>query len=311
MGTAMAGRLLDAGYDLQVWNRTPAKAMPLVERGARLAELPADLAGCDVVYSMVMDDDSLLAITTGKGGVLTGETGPAVLVDSSTVSPDVSATVAAAAATVGTAFLAAPVSGNPAVVRSGDLAIVASGPRDAFDRVEPLLLTIGRSAVWAGAAEEARLVKLCHNILVAVITQALSEALVMAEKRGVPRRAVMDFVNDSVVGSRFTRYKSAALVGLDFTTTFTAQGQRKDLRLAIQAGRDVEAAMPVVAATELAFTRLIGSGLGGGRDFGTLLLLAARDAGLSLAPDQPSGACDTTAEAAAGERPRGYPHDHR
>jgi 3-hydroxyisobutyrate dehydrogenase len=286
MGLAMAERLLDAGHALRVWNRTPHKAAPLAERGAHLVERPADLAGCQVVFSMVADDASLRAVTLGEEGLLTAATGPEVLVDSSTVSADVTADLAAEAAKTGTAVLAAPVSGNPTVVRSGDLAVVASGPRDAFDRVQPLLTTIGRSAVWAGPGTEARLVKLCHNILVAVIVQALAEALVLAEKHGVPRRVVMDFVNHSVLGSRFIAYKTPALAELDFTTMFTAPGQRKDLRLALDAAREADVAMPVTAQTELAFTRLIGSGLDQGRDFATLLLLAARDAGLRLQPDQ-------------------------
>ena len=285
MGLAMAERLLAAGHALQVWNRTPAKAAPLLERGARRVERPVDLAGCAVVFSMVADDASLHAVVGGEGGLLTGDRGPAILVDSSTVSAEGSSAVAARGGALGTAVLAAPVSGNPTVVRAGDLAFVVSGPRDAYERVRPLLTAIGRGAVWAGPGTEARLVKLCHNLLVAVVAQTLAEALVLAEKHGVPRRAVMDFVNDGVVGSRFTRYKTPALVDLDFTTMFTAQGQRKDLRLALDAARDVDVSMPVAAQTELAFTRLIGSGLDQGRDFATLLLLAARDAGLELEPE--------------------------
>jgi 3-hydroxyisobutyrate dehydrogenase len=288
MGTAMAERLLAAGHQLQVYNRTSAKAAPLVEQGAKLVERPTDLAGCDVVFSMVADDDALGDVTSGAGGLLTGGTGPKVLVDSSTVSATVSEEVTAAGDLVDTAVLAAPVSGNPSVVRSGDLAIVASGPREAFDAVEPLLTTIARNAVWAGPGTEARLVKLCHNMLVAVIVQSLAEAIVLAEKHGVTRQALMGFINDSVLGSRFIRSKTAALADLDFTTMFTAPGQRKDLRLALEAARAVEVAMPVTAQTELALTRLIGSGLDQGRDFSTLLLLAARDAGLSLDPDGPS-----------------------
>jgi 3-hydroxyisobutyrate dehydrogenase len=240
------------------------------------------------VFSMVADDDALRAVTIGDGGILAGPKGPGTFVDCSTVSADVSEQVTAAGDKIGTAVLAAPVSGNPSVVRSGDLAIVASGPRDAFDAVEPVLTTIARNAVWAGPGTEARLVKLCHNMLVAVIVQSLAEAIVLAEKHGVPRQALMGFINDSVLGSRFIRSKTAALADLDFTTMFTAPGQRKDLRLALEAARAVEVAMPVTAQTELALTRLIGSGLDQGRDFSTLLLLAARDAGLSLDPDRPS-----------------------
>jgi 3-hydroxyisobutyrate dehydrogenase len=287
MGLAMCERLLDAGHTLTVWNRTPAKAAPLAERGATVVERPADLAGCDVVFSIVSDDDGLRAVTVGDGGLFTGASGPAVLVDCSTVSAGVSEEITAAGEKAGTAVLAAPVSGNPSVVRSGDLACVASGPRESYDQVEPLLTTIARTAVWAGPGTEARLVKLCHNILVAVIVQALAEALVLAEKHGVPRRAVMDFMNSSVHSSRFLRSKTTALTDLDFTTAFTAYGQRKDLRLAMEAAREVEVSMPVTAETEMALTRLIGSGLDQGRDFSTLLLLAARDAGLDLEPPAP------------------------
>ena len=282
MGTAMAGRLLAAGHDLRVWNRTPQKSKALLAKGARLVGRPADLAGCEVVFTMVADDDALREVTLGRGGVLTGGDGPAILVDSSTVSAEISEEVSAAGALVGTAVLAAPVSGNPSVVASGELAIVASGPREAFEAVEPLLTTIAQSAVWAGPGSQARLVKLCHNVIVAVLVQALAEALVLGQKHGVDRHALMGFLNDSVVGSRFLRSKTAALADLDFTTAFTAKGIRKDLRLALGAASAVEAPMPLTSETELALSRLIGSGLDQGRDFATLLLQAARDAGLDL-----------------------------
>jgi 3-hydroxyisobutyrate dehydrogenase len=283
MGTAMAERLLAAGHDLAVWNRTPDKAEGLVAKGAELVRRPTDLAGCQVVFTMVADDDALGDVTSGDGGVLTGGRGPAILVDSSTVSAAASDEVTAAGDLVDTAVLAAPVSGNPSVVASGDLAIVASGPREAYDAVEPLLTTIARSAVWAGPGTQARLVKLCHNVVLAVLVQSLAEALVLGQKHGVDRHALLGFLNDSVIGSRFLRSKTAALADLDFSTAFTAQGIRKDLRLALAAASEVEAPMPLTSQTELALSRLIGSGLDQGRDFATLLLQAARDAGLDLA----------------------------
>ena len=119
-------------------------------------------------------------------------------------------------------MLAAPVSGNPKVARAGRLSIVASGPRDGFDAALPYLELLGRSVTYVGDGEVARLVKICHNLLLGIVAQSLAEITVLAERGGVARSDLLSFINDSVMGSVFTRYKTPALVNLDFTPTFTA-----------------------------------------------------------------------------------------
>ncbi|MGW2848728.1 NAD(P)-dependent oxidoreductase, partial [Streptomyces sp. NPDC001274] len=145
MGFQLAARLLDAGYDVAVQNRTRAKAEPLADRGAEVVDVPADLADRDVVFTTVSASPDLQAVTTGPNGVLTSSAAaPGVLVDSSTVSTRMSALVRDEAARRGTEFLAAPLSGNPKVIAAGGLTIAVSGPREVFTRVEPLLSALGR-----------------------------------------------------------------------------------------------------------------------------------------------------------------------
>ncbi|MFD5075113.1 NAD(P)-dependent oxidoreductase [Streptomyces sp. NPDC058371] len=285
MGFQLAARLLDAGYDVAVQNRTRAKAEPLAERGATVVDRPQDLADRDVVFVMVSASADLESVTTGAGGVLTDpDVAPGVLVDSSTVSAQVSAQVRAEAAKRGTALLAAPVSGNPKVIAAGRLTIAASGPRDVFDEVEPLLNVLGRGVTYVGDDEVARLVKIAHNVFLGVVTQSLAEITLLAEKGGVSRAAFLAFLNDSVMGSVFTRYKSPALVNLDFKPTFTMPLLRKDFDLGLAEARALEVPMPLASAT----AQLVAGAIGAGHtdeDFATLILEQARRSGMVLEPE--------------------------
>lgn len=285
MGLQMAARLLDAGYDMAVYNRTAAKAEPMVSRGAVAVERPADLAGRDVVFTMVSGSEDLLQITTGAGGVLTDpDRSPALLVDFSTVSMESSAAVREAARERQTDFLAAPVSGNPKVVSAGKLSLAVSGRPDTFAAAEPLLALFGARVTYVGEDEVARLVKICHNVLLGVVIEALAEVTVLAEKGGTSRAAFLEFINHSVLGSTFTRYKSPALVNLDFTPTFTNPLLLKDFDLGLAAARDLEAPMPLAAAA----AALVASALGAGyrtEDFASLILEQARRSGITLAAE--------------------------
>ena len=285
MGLQMASRLLDAGYDVAIYNRTAAKAAPLVSRGAVLAESPADLAVRDVVFTMVSSSDDLLAVTAGPSGVLCDpDRAPGLLVDFTTVSTQASAAVRAAGEKRGTEFLAAPVSGNPKVVRAGKLSLAVSGKLETFAAAEPLLQVFGHRVTYVGEDEVARLVKICHNVLLGVTIQALAEITVLAEKGVASRAAFLEFMNHSVMGSMFTRYKSPALVHLDFTPTFTNPLLLKDFDLGLAASRELEAPMPVAAAA----AALVASAIGAGyrtEDFATVLLEQARRAGITLEPE--------------------------
>jgi 3-hydroxyisobutyrate dehydrogenase len=284
MGAALATRLLRAGFDVAVYNRTKAKAEALAEYGATVVDRPDQLADREVVFSMVSGSADLLAVTCGEGGLLTGDTGPGVLVDSSTVSAEASAQARIEAAKVGTEFLAAPVSGNPKVVAAGKLTLAVSGPRPAFDSVAPLLGLLGSGVTYVGEGEVARLVKICHNVFLGVVTQSLAEVTVLAEKGGASRAAFLEFLNNSVMGSGFSRYKTPALVNLDFTPTFTMPLLRKDFDLGLAAARELEAPMPVASTT----AQIVAAAVGAGHrdnDFAELILEQARRAGLELRPE--------------------------
>ncbi|HEY5103810.1 MAG TPA: NAD(P)-dependent oxidoreductase [Acidimicrobiales bacterium] len=284
MGTAMAKRLVVADLDVTVTNRTRAKAEVLGELGAKVVDAPRDVADCDVVFIMVSADKDLLAVTTGPDGILSGVGAPKVVVDCSTVSSTTSAQVREALAAKNIAFLAAPVSGNPKVVASGQLTLAVSGTRNAFEIVRPYLSELGHGVTYVGDDEVARLVKICHNMFLGIVTQAMSEITVLAERGGISRSAFLEFLNNSVMGSSFTRYKTPAFVNLDFTPTFTPVLLRKDFDLGMAEAKKMSVPMPVAALC----TELVVSAIGAGylnEDFAVLLLEEARSAGLVMVPE--------------------------
>jgi 3-hydroxyisobutyrate dehydrogenase-like beta-hydroxyacid dehydrogenase len=285
MGFAMAGRLLKAGFDVTIYNRTKSKAEPLTELGGTIVNTPADLADRDIVFTMISGPDDLKAVTLGENGVLTvSGTVPNLLIDCSSVDEEASAFVRAEAGKRGTAMLAAPVSGNAKVVKAGKLSIVASGPKESFTMAEPYLEALGRGVSYVGEGELARMVKICHNVLLGVTIQCLAEITVLAEKGGVPRHAFLDFINKSVMGSMFSTYKTPALVNLDMTPTFTPVLLRKDLDLGLRAARARGVPMPVTAITREVIQQLIGSGVTE-QDFAMLLQHTAKLSGLTLEPE--------------------------
>jgi 3-hydroxyisobutyrate dehydrogenase-like beta-hydroxyacid dehydrogenase len=285
MGFQLASRLLEAGHDVAVWNRTRAKAEPLAEQGAAIVDAPADLADRDVVFTMVGGDRDFQQVVIGDGGLLSRNgAAPKVLVDSTTISPGASQVVRDAAHEHGTAVLAAPVSGNPKVVAAGRLTIVASGPREAFDLAEPYLRLFGAGVTYVGEGDRARLVKICHNLMLGIVAQTLAEIAVLAEKGGVSRADLMTFLNDSVMGSMFTRYKTPAYVNLDFTPTFTPALLLKDFHLGFEAAKEHGVPMPVAAAAEQVVQSLVGNGYDD-VDFAALLEYEAKASGLDLKPE--------------------------
>lgn len=285
MGSELAKRLLSAGHDVAVCNRTRAKAERLTEFGATVVDRPEELADRDAVFTSVPSSPDLLAVTLEPGGVLTAAGAvPGVLVDCSTVSSEASATVRQGAVERGSEFLAAPVSGNPHVVRAGELTLAVSGSVAAFDKAEPLLRILGRGVTYVGEGEAARLVKLCHNMFLGVVIQSLVEVTSLAERGGTSRTAFLEFLNNSVLGSRFTRYKTPALVHLDFTPTFTTQLLRKDFDIGLSAARELEVPLPIASHTASMVESAIGAGHRN-EDFAALIVEQARAAGMTLAPE--------------------------
>ncbi len=286
MGVALATRLLEAGCDLAVYNRTRAKAEPLAELGATIVDAPPDLADRDIVFTTLAGSADFEQVVAGPGGVLSGPDGaPSVIVDSTTISAEASEHVRARAAEHGTALLAAPVSGNPKVVRAGRLTMVISGPEEAYERVRPFLeILAGGGLTYAGDGDRARLVKVCHNLMLGIVAQTLAEILVLGEKGGVSRASMMEFLNNSVLGSTFTRYKTPAYVNLDFSPTFTPPLLLKDFDLGYEAARELGVPMPVAAAAQQVVQGLIGDGYTD-VDFAALIALQAKLSGLELEPE--------------------------
>jgi 3-hydroxyisobutyrate dehydrogenase len=282
MGSSLAARLLDAGCDVAVYNRTRSKAEPLAELGATLVDAPSQLADRDIVFTMVAGPADFHEVVCGDAGLLAGDgVGPGIVVDSTTVSPEASARVREQAERSGTQLLAAPVSGNPKVVDAGRLTIVVSGPEQAFADARPYLELLAAGVTYVGEGERARLVKICHNIMLGVVAQSLAEITVLAEKGGISRADFLAFLNDSVMGSMFTRYKTPALVNLDFTPTFTPKLLLKDFDLGFEAARGLGVPMPVAASAAEIVRAMEGAGYDD-VDFAALLEIEARGSGLDL-----------------------------
>jgi 3-hydroxyisobutyrate dehydrogenase len=284
MGYALVSRLLQAGHDVAVYNRTRAKAEPLAELGATIVDAPADLGDRDVVFTMVAGPSDFKEVVLGTQGILSGNGRPRLIVDSTTVSPATGEEVRAAADEVGVALLAAPVSGNPKVVKAGRLTICVSGPAGAWETARPYLELLAHAVTYVGEGERARLVKICHNLMLGVVSQCMAEITVLAEKGGVSRADFLAFLNDSVMGSTFTRYKTPAFVNLDFTPTFTPALLLKDFDLGFEAARELEVPMPVAAVTQQIVQAMIGHGYDD-IDFAALLELEARASGHELEPE--------------------------
>jgi 3-hydroxyisobutyrate dehydrogenase len=251
MGYPMVERLLKAGYDVSVWNRTRAKAEPLTKVGGKVVDNLFDLKAVDVLFSIVATGKDLDQVYFGKNSV-TGHGGrlPKIFVDCSTVAVEESASIRDRLSELGSEFVAAPVSGNAKVIKAGKLSAVVSGSEAACKTVTPVLEAIAPQGVsYVGEGELARVCKIAHNVMLGVVIENLIEITLLANKMGVPRHAFLAFMNNGVMGSMFTRYKSPALVNLDWTTTFTPELLRKDLDLGLALGREWDVPMPVTAAT--------------------------------------------------------------
>lgn len=281
MGYEMAARLAKGGAGVLVWNRTRAKAEPLAHYGAKIASSLTELASREIVFCMVSTWRDVQQVV---GELLSGKAQPRLMIECSSISLEGSAQLREILSRRGIDYLAAPVSGNAKVIKAGKLSFVCSGPKASFDAALPFLKMIGPAASYVGDGEAARIVKICHNVFLGVVTQSLAEVTVLAQKAGVPRHAFLEFLNQSVMGSVFTRYKTPAFVNLDFKVTFTPELLRKDMDLGLDAGRRFEVPMPLAAATRDLVQAMIGRGMKE-KDFAALLLQQAQASGIALQPE--------------------------
>jgi 3-hydroxyisobutyrate dehydrogenase-like beta-hydroxyacid dehydrogenase len=258
MGTAVAERLLGAGYGLVVFNRTARKAEKLAEQGAEVAETPAELLEqADVVVTSLSDDSALEALAAE---VVPAARPGTVLVDLSTVSPTASARVASLAEDASVEYLRAPVSGNPSVVRAGNLSFMVSGPRETLDRVQPVLLAIGPTIHYVGEGEQARVVKLAINLMIAGLAQLMSEALLLGEAAGVSRETLLEVMGTSAAGAPFVKYKTEPLLRDDFSATFTTALMEKDIDLVLDAAEEAGLELPVASEMKTLLRAAIDAG---------------------------------------------------
>ncbi len=251
MGYPMAERLIKAGYDVSIWNRTRSKAEPLAAKGGKVVDNLMELKDVDVLFSIVATGKDVDQVYFGKNSV-TGHGGkiPKIFVDCSSIAVEESAAIRDKLKQLGSEFVAAPVSGNAKVIKAGKLSAVVSGPEAACKTVTPMIEVFAPKGVsYVGDGELARICKIAHNVMLGVVIENLIEITLLANKMGVPRHAFLSFMNNGVMGSMFTAYKSPALVNLDWTTTFTPELLRKDLDLGLALGREWDVPMPVTAAT--------------------------------------------------------------
>jgi len=250
MGFPMAERLIKAGHDVSIWNRTRAKAEPLAKIGGKIVDRLSDLKSVDVLFSIVATGNDVQDVLYGERGVAAGGGKmPPVVVDCSTIAVEESAAIRQRLKALGADFVAAPVSGNAKVIKAGQLSAVVSGVEAACKIAMPLIEVFApRGVSYVGEGELARVCKIAHNVMLGVVIENLIEITLLTNKMGVPRHAFLAFLNNGVMGSMFTRYKSPALVNLDWTTTFTPELLRKDLDLGLELGRDMDVPMPVTAA---------------------------------------------------------------
>ena len=249
MGAGIARRIHEAGHEVVCWNRTRARAEPLIQSGMGWADTPRELAASvDVVFTMLTNTAAVEATADGADGVLAGLREDAVWADLSTIAPDASVALAERVRATGAYFLDCPVSGSPATLAAGQMSVMAGGERSAFERVEHVLHAIGPKVTYIGPNGHAILTKVAINLALVVSVTALAEGVALVEKAGVDRDAVVDAVLKSVIASPVIGYRAPLLVE-DTDVYADVELQQKDLVLAQELARRLGMAVPTCAAT--------------------------------------------------------------
>ncbi len=280
LGLPMAARIAAAGYPITGHDRDAARLELAGTRHVPVRDTPhAALAGAGAIVTSLPDDRALAGVLLGDAGLLAALPEGVILVETSTVSAEASAEVAVAAAARGIAYLRAPVSGNPVLAERGELTVLASGPRRAFEAVRPALAAFSRAQHYLGEAEQARYAKLAINLMIAVSAAMMAESVTLARKGGVDAGQMLDLLADSAVASPMVKYKVPPLKANDYTSTFSCRQMGKDLDLILAAARGADVPLPLAAQTRELYTGLIAAGEGEA-DFIATVRQAARQAGL-------------------------------
>jgi 2-hydroxy-3-oxopropionate reductase len=264
MGAAMAGNLLEAEHELVVHNRTRTKAEQLAQHGARVAASPREVAQTsDVVIIMLPGPPEVEEVVAGEGGLLEGAAEGSLIVDMSTSSPLLARQLASMARERGVRMLDGPVSGGDVGARDGTLSILVGGEDEDFERARPLFEVMGETVVHVGGAGAGQVVKACNQIVVALVIEAVAEALVLGSKAGVAPDRVVEVLSGSLASNRVLEVKGEKFLSHEFTPGGKVEYHRKDLGIALAAGREYGVTLPVTALVEQMFGVLEAKGRGG------------------------------------------------
>ena len=279
MGGRIARRLLASGHRVTGYNRTKEKAQWLLQAGMSWADSPRQAAqAADVVFSMVTDTGALEAVTSGPDGLIAGLGAGKVYVDMSTVSVASSRALATAVTARGAAMLDAPVSGSVSTLEEGRLSIMVGGDRQIFERVNPILLTIGPTVTYMGDNGSAVLMKIATNLNLATQVLAFSEGVLLAEKGGIPRELAVQVLLNTVIASPMLKYRGPFVVQMPKEAWFDVTMMQKDLGLALDLGRELAVPLPTTATANQWLTAAQGMGLGE-EDFAALCEVLTRLSG--------------------------------
>ncbi len=280
MGSEVTRRLLGAGHAVTVWNRTRAKADPLLEAGARWADSPREAAeASEVVFTMVTSTGAVQAVCEGPDGILAGLRAGSVYVDMSTASPGNARALAERVEEVGAHMLDAPVSGSALTIAQGQASLMVGGDTDVFERVKPILEAIGPKVFHLGPNGAAVTMKIAVNISIAVQMLAFSEGVVLAEKSGIPREKAVEVQLASVIASPMLAYRGPFALDQPEEAWFDVNMMQKDLNLAQELGQQLDVPLPTTAITNELLTTARGMGLED-KDFAILFDVLARMSGL-------------------------------
>ena len=264
MGGAMAANVLHAGYDLTVWNRTPGRITPLAEAGAAVAADPADLAArSDVIITCVSDTPDVEAVILGPSGVIEGARPGALVIDCSTISPEVTRTIAARLKQKGVHLLDAPVSGGSEGAAKGTLSIMLGGEADQVARAMPVLQAMGKTITHVGGQGAGQMAKLVNQVLVVVTMQGVAEALLLAQAGGLDLERTLAAVGGGAAGSWMLNNRGPQVIRRDWRPGFTVDLQQKDLRLVLEAADELGIPLPSTALVFQFYRTLQQQGLGG------------------------------------------------
>ena len=264
MGAAMAGNLLEAEHELVVHNRTRTKGERLAQRGARVADSPREVAEVsDIIITMLPGPPEVDMVVAGEGGLLEGATEGSLIVDMSTSSPLLARELARMTRERGVGMLDSPVSGGDVGAKDGTLSIMVGGEDDDFERARPLFEVMGETVVHVGAAGAGQVVKACNQVVVALLIEAVAEALVLGSKAGVAPDRVVEVLSGGLASNKVLEVKGEKFLSHEFTPGGKVEYHRKDLAIALATGREYGVTLPATALVEQMFGVLEAKGRGG------------------------------------------------